>query len=32
MTRSKYPELSQELKEIRLAKLGEEIYLNGKKQ
>jgi ribosomal protein L16 Arg81 hydroxylase len=32
MTTPKFPELSEELKEKRLAKLGKENYINGEKQ
>jgi hypothetical protein len=32
MTAPKSPELSKELQEKRLAKLGKEVYVNGKKQ
>jgi ribosomal protein L16 Arg81 hydroxylase len=32
MTTPKFPELSQELQEKRLARLGKEVYINGEKQ
>ena len=32
MTTPKFPELSEELKEKRLVKLGKENYINGEKQ